>query len=104
LTENEVIELKKDIQKITLLRGNNIKLLQPIELDNNHEKSFRRGVYPKRSIGKGEIIKGEDLVFLRPNEGTHSMDSELVIGSRALRKINALQPIQINVDYEVIHD
>lgn len=99
LTKNEVVQLIKDIKQITILRGKNIKKPEIIELDNNHHISFRRGVYVNKPIKKGQLIKQEDLTFLRPCSGTDCRDFELVIGSKALKSIKSFQPIYINVDY-----
>lgn len=100
LTCDEVIELKKEIERIYAVKGDGIKKLQKSELDSQHLSSFRRGAYLKKLIKKNQIIKKEDLVFLRPNIGTHSKDFELVIGSKALRNIEPLEPIYINKDYK----
>ena len=100
LTCDEVIELKKDISRINATKGNGVKKPQQSEIDSQHIKTFRRGVYLKKQIRKGDIIKKEDLIFLRPNIGTHSKDFELVINSKALKNIEPLDPIFLNIDYK----
>ncbi len=100
LTCDEVIELKKDIIRINATKGNGVKNPQQSEIDSQHIKTFRRGVYLKKQIRKGDIIKEEDLIFLRPNIGTHSKDFELVINSKALKNIEPLDPIFLNIDYK----
>ena len=100
LTCDEVIELKKDIKRIYASKGDGIKKPQQSEVDSQHIKSFRRGVYLKKQIKKGAIIERENLIFLRPNVGTHSKDFELVVGSKALKNIEPLDPIFLNIDYK----
>ena len=100
LTCDEVIELKKDIKRIYATKGDGIKKPQQSEVDSQHIESFRRAVYLKKQIKKGDIIKREDLIFLRPNIGTHTKNFELVVGSKALKNIEPLDPIFLNIDYK----
>ena len=65
LTKEEVKILIKDINNILLILGDSSKKLLPIEKENNHHITFRRAIYRERKL-KGEVIKLEDLVFLRP--------------------------------------
>ena len=62
---------------------NNSKKLK-LNLINAHEVSFRRAVYPKRNIKKGEVINEDSLTTLRPNHGIDARDFDKVVG----RKIN----------------
>ena len=101
LTCSEVMELKNEIRRIYALKGDGIKYPQKSEVESHHLSTFRRGIFLKKLIKKNQIIKKEDLVFLRPNIGTHSKDFELVIGSKALRDIEPLDPIYINKDYKL---
>jgi sialic acid synthase SpsE len=99
LTVDEVLALKANILQIRVLKGSEIKSPQLIELENRHEISFRRGVYPKRSIYKDEIIKREDLILLRPAHGTDAREIDLVIGSKALKDLEVHVAIEHNIDY-----
>ena len=99
LLKEEVIELKEFINLSSIAMGCTIKRPEPIEIENNHHISFRRAIYPNRDIAKGEIINISDLTFLRPCIGTDSRSYKNVIGSRALRDIQKLQPLIIEVDY-----
>ncbi len=99
ITVDEVLALKADISQICILRGSKIKSPQSIELENKHEISFRRGVYPKRSIHKGEIIKREDLILLRPAHGTDAREIDTVIGSKAVQELKAYAAIKHKVDF-----
>jgi sialic acid synthase SpsE len=99
LTAEEVLALKDNILKICTLRGSKNKLPQFIELENKHEISFRRGVYPKKSIRKGEVIKKEDLILLRPAHGTDAREIDTVIGSIALKELKEHKAIKHKVDF-----
>ena len=99
LIKDEVIELKKFFNLSSSAMGNAIKRPETIEITNNHHISFRRAIYPNRDISKGEIIKASDLIYLRPCIGTDSRLYQNVIGSRALKTIEKLQPLIKEFDY-----
>ena len=71
-----------EIKLINSLKGELIKKPTQIELDHAHEISFRRAVYPKRDIKKGEIINEDSLTILRPNQGIDARDFDKVIGKK----------------------
>lgn len=93
LTGPEVRELMTDVAQIKAFRGNGVKVPQASELANKHEISFRRGVYTRRRITKGETIRAEDLVLLRPAHGTDARDLELVVGANALQDIQSYEAL-----------
>ncbi|ALP54789.1 hypothetical protein Tel_08595 [Candidatus Tenderia electrophaga] len=99
LTPDEVQNLKSQIKRIIALRGDGVKLPQPSELANEHEVSFRRGVFIQRPMKAGELIKEDDLVFLRPAHGTDARDAEMLIGCKVLRDIEPFKAIESGVDY-----
>jgi N-acetylneuraminate synthase/N,N'-diacetyllegionaminate synthase len=82
LTPNEVTDLIQEINLINNLKGDPIKKPTQIELDNAHEITFRRAVYPNRNIKKGEIISEENLTVLRPNHGIDARDFDKMIGNK----------------------
>lgn len=100
LTCDEVLALKKYIKTVIELKGDSFKSLQSVEIDNNHHISFRRGIYTKLKIKKGEILNFNDLVFLRPCEGTSAKDFNLVVGAKAIKDIEPLFPIKHNIDFK----
>jgi N-acetylneuraminate synthase/N,N'-diacetyllegionaminate synthase len=100
LTTDEVGSLVKQISRITELRGVLVKEPTPSEIEHGHVTSFRRAVFPKRSIKAGEIIQEEDLVVLRPDHGTDARDIKRVIGARAIRDLLAFQALHPKKDYE----
>ena len=89
----------KDINNILLILGDSSKKLLPIEKENNHHITFRRAIYPRKKIKKGEVIKLEDLVFLRPLVGTDAREYKKVINSIALKNLEPLQPIYHSIDF-----
>ena len=101
LTKEEVKILIKDINNILLILGDSSKKLLPIEKENNHHISFRRAIYPRKKIKKGEVIKLEDLVFLRPLIGTDAREYKKVINSIALKNLEPLQPIYLSIDFKI---
>lgn len=100
LTKEEVQQLIEDITTVNVLLGDNVKELMSIEKENEHHISFRRAIYPKHKIKKGQLISQEDLVFLRPLKGTDARDYRKVLGAIALRDLNPLHPIYNSIDYE----
>lgn len=73
--------------------GSSQKTLLPNERTN--ETEFRRGVYFKRSIRKGEIVKAADLIFLRPELGVSMWDLNKIIGKRAKKDISSLEALEM---------
>lgn len=98
LVSDEVAQLKKDILKITTLRGKGFKVPQSSELDSEHDISFRRGVYLSREVKEGDIIHVDDLVFLRPAHGTDARDIDLLVGARALRDLIPYEALRYGID------
>ncbi len=82
LTPKEIKELIHEIQLINSLKGDAIKKPTQIELDNSHEITFRRAVYPNRNIKKGETISEDCLTVLRPNHGIDARDFDKLIGKK----------------------
>lgn len=99
LTKNEVKKLILKINNSKVLLGKEEKELLSIEKANNHHISFKRGIYLKKKISKGTKIKEEDLIYLRPLEGTDARDYKKVIGSIALKDIEPLETLMLNINY-----
>lgn len=99
LISDEVKQLKQDIEKITTLRGDGFKVPQSSELENEHDISFRRGVYLSREVKAGDIIHTDDLVFLRPAHGTDARDMDLLVGSKALKDLVPYAALRYGIDY-----
>ena len=99
LTKEEVKQLISRINNTKLLLGKMEKKLLPIELENQHHITFRRGIYPKNKIKKGTKIKAEDLIYLRPLEGTDARDYKKVLGSIALKDLEPFEILVLDKNY-----
>ena len=93
LTKDEVQELINKIILINTLKGSSEKKALPIEIDNGHDKSFRRAVYPIRAIEKGEILTKEHLTVLRPFHGIAAREFDQLIGKKALKDLEKYQKL-----------
>jgi len=80
LTPAEVKELIEEIRLIKAYQGSPLKQATQIELDNGHELSFRRAVYPKTDLKAGTVLQAEMLTVLRPNHGIDARDFDKVVG------------------------
>ena len=66
-------DLKKlinDIKSINQMLGGYIKKPTKSEIENGHIKSFRRSLYVKKDIQKGERISLDKIIVLRPENST----------------------------------
>lgn len=90
LTPSGVQELIDEIGFIKKIKGVPTKQPTKIETDNVHEISFRRAIYPKRKIEKGETITEDHLVILRPLMGIDAREYKLLIGKKANQDIEEL--------------
>jgi sialic acid synthase SpsE len=57
-------------------------------------KNARRGIYAVRKITKGEFLREEDLITLRPVQGVPAAEWESVVGSIAVKDIQKDDPIR----------
>ncbi|SMG52995.1 N-acetylneuraminate synthase [Marivirga sericea] len=93
LTKEEVQNLILKINLINTLKGTSEKKALPIEIDNGHDKSFRRAVYPLKVIKKGEVITEEKLTILRPLHGIDAREYDQLIGRKALKDLEKHQKL-----------
>jgi len=96
LTKEEVQELTSKIKLINTLKGSSEKKVLPIELDNGHETSFRRAVYPAKGIKKGELITEDNLTVLRPLHGIDAREYDQLIGKKATKDLKQYQKLSWN--------
>jgi N,N'-diacetyllegionaminate synthase len=75
------------LDDIRILKGTSHKLPLPIEVANDHLRSFRRAVYPARDIAAGEVLGVGDICVLRPNQGIDAREYDRVLGRRARRAL-----------------
>lgn len=90
LTPLEVINLQRDLDQITALRGNGVKIPQPSEVEQGHLVSFRRAVYPNRDLAAKSLLRSNDLILLRPNCGLDARDSDVLTGKTISQNISAM--------------
>ena len=82
LNPQETKELISKIKKINLIKGKSIKKPTQNEIKSKHIQSFRRALYLNKNLKKGDIVKAEDIVSLRPMEGISSIFYEKLINKK----------------------
>lgn len=87
LTKEDVWDLQKEFQIILALKGSPEKRPLPIEINNNHLETFRRGVYANEKIAAGTTIQSHQLTTKRPNVGVDARDFYNLIGKIASEDI-----------------
>ncbi len=93
LTPDETESLiQANIKTMTLL-GTDQKAPAVSELVAGHTRSFRKGVYLKRDMRAGEVVRREDLITLRPEAGISASRADDVIGRTLLTAVAALAPL-----------
>lgn len=88
-------ELKSMVDKIRdveLALGDGIKN-GPRDEEMEFYKNARRSILAARNIKAGEILKNEDLIIKRPGYGIHASHIDIVVGRKALKDIEADEPI-----------
>jgi N-acetylneuraminate synthase len=84
MDSNDLIQLKKLINKKNILRGDGKK---NIFYEKNSIKYARRGIYANRDIEKNEAFNEHNLITLRPAYGLSARYWNQVIGKKAKIKI-----------------
>ena len=100
LTKKEVKDLIDKLNSMKSFLGESEKKLLEIESENNHHLSFRRGVYLRKKIKKGQNILLKDIVFLRPFIGTDPRDIKTILNSKAKKDILPFEPIFKDEHYD----
>ena len=100
LTKKEVKDLIDKLNSMKSFLGESEKKLLEIESENNHHLSFRRGVYSRKKIKKGQNILLKDIVFLRPFIGTDPRDIKTILNSKAKKDILPFEPIFKDEHYD----
>ncbi len=62
--------------------------------DEKNSLKYRRSIYAKKDIKKGEVFTAKNLTVIRPSKGLHPRYFEKIIGKVATRNINFSQPIK----------
>ena len=95
LTHKETKILIEKIKRINILKGVDIKTPTKSEIKSKNIKTFRRAIYLNKNIKKGQTIKKNDIVCLRPNNGIDARDFMKIIGKKASKNIFAYKKIFI---------
>lgn len=99
LTKSDISDLKNEIEIIDSLMGSDNKTPLKIEIENGHDVSFRRAVYPSKDIKKNEKLDENNLTVLRPNHGIDARDYYKLIGKKAKRDLKKHGKISFNDVY-----
>ncbi len=100
-TKEEIQVLIKKIKKIKLIQGSFDKQPAKSEIDSGHTNSFRRGIFAKRDLSVGDIVKEEDLVTLRPLVSLGANKFYDVVGKEVTKKIEYLESIDIDLNVKI---
>jgi sialic acid synthase SpsE len=95
LTADEVRTLCADLDQLKELLGDGVKRPLPSEIETGHVTSFRRAVYCRHAIARGQVITADDLVVLRPNHGVDARQFDDLVGRRAARDLHALERVEV---------
>jgi len=93
LTKEEIDNLVNKSLKIKELKGKKEKNPTESEVESGHIKSFRRGLFLKKDIKKGEKIERGDIISLRPEEGLSASYFKDLLGKRANKDIDKLKKL-----------
>jgi N-acetylneuraminate synthase/N,N'-diacetyllegionaminate synthase len=81
LDPDELKEMVKSIRNIEeALSGSGIK--EPSESESKNIQIARKSIHTNKSISKGQTLKIEDLIMMRPGDGISPMDVDLVINKK----------------------
>jgi N-acetylneuraminate synthase/N,N'-diacetyllegionaminate synthase len=95
LTKDEVVKLVLNLKRIKILLGKSKKKTLKSEIVSGNLKSFRRAIYFNKNISKGYVIKKEDIICLRPNEGLDARKVSVIIDKKAPKSFKAFQKIKL---------
>jgi N-acetylneuraminate synthase/N,N'-diacetyllegionaminate synthase len=95
LTPDEVHDLCRDLDQLRDLLGDGVKRPLASEVETGHVTSFRRAVYCRRPIARGQVIEADDVAVLRPNHGLDARHFDEVVGKRAARDLHALDRVEV---------
>jgi N,N'-diacetyllegionaminate synthase len=97
LTPTEVKGFQEELILVKQLLGSPEKKPLPVEIENGHDISFRRSVYPARDLPAGTKLSESDLICLRPNHGIDARDFDKMIGK--ITKVDLKTHQKIEWDY-----
>jgi N,N'-diacetyllegionaminate synthase len=93
LDASDLQSLIRTLDNIVILKGNSEKTPLPIEIENDHPKTFRRAIYPARDIEAGEVLTNANICVLRPNQGIDARHWDQLLGCRTVRSLKKHEPL-----------
>jgi len=87
-------KLRANINQTINLIGSGNQKKTAIKVENKSRKNARRCIAAKMNLKKGSILKEQNLIALRPNQGISVEKWDSVIGKRLKRHIKALTAIK----------
>lgn len=85
----------KKIRQSELMLGKNIKEIQEEELNMLHIS--RKSIFFNKNLKKNQIIKKDDLIFLRPGNGLHPFMINTIVGKKTLVNVKKNSKVNTNI-------
>ena len=95
MTFNEVKKFLKKLKSIKSVLGNKNKEILKTEKISKNIVTFRRGIYAKKNIKKGEKFSEENLIILRPLKGISADKYFDILGKKSLYDFQKNDSIKI---------
>jgi N-acetylneuraminate synthase/N,N'-diacetyllegionaminate synthase len=89
LSREDVFDLFSVLGDVSRSIGNKEISLSEAEVSTGHSVSFRKAVYVSRDMTKGEVVRDDDLVCLRPLRGICASKRETILGKIVKKEIKA---------------
>lgn len=83
-----LVQLNKSIFKSLQGSSKKNKLIK-------YNKYFKRSIYLKKNVKKGDIISDENIIALRPNLGINASNYFKIIGKKFKKNLNANCPLKL---------
>lgn len=92
LEPNELKNMVSSIRNIErAISGNGIK--EPSRSEINNKIIARKSIHLKENKKKGEILRNDDIIALRPGDGISPMNWNMVIGKKLSKSLNAFHKL-----------
>lgn len=85
LEPSELKAMVKAIRNIEAAMGNGIKI--PSSSENKNKNIARKSIHLGKSLKKGDIIKEEHIIMLRPGDGISPFEIDKVVGKKLIHDL-----------------
>ncbi len=85
----EYVNILRGVEKACLLQENKVT-----EAERELSRRARRGLYAKRDLRLGEIIREEDVLIVRPETRLKPADLFSVVGNKVQKTLRKFEPIE----------